>query len=71
MTAARTVQHVKDGRERYGPVISLENVGINMNSSALFEEHAQTTSYQAQVLQHAAMLDINDFTYVVGSWGIF
>lgn len=67
MTARRTAQQAKDSKERYGPVISLENIGINMKSFSILQELVRTTSYPTQILHHAATLGMNDVIYVVGT----
>lgn len=67
MTSLRTIEASKVLWDKYGCVISLENVGIAESSTKLFRELVPTTSYREQGLHHAATLGLNNVLYVVGT----
>ena len=69
MAAVRTIEAASLLREKYGPVIALDNVGTNLRSSELFRELVPNTEYRAQVLHHCATLGINKVVFVVGTGG--
>ncbi|CDF34407.1 unnamed protein product [Chondrus crispus] len=69
MTSVRSVESATTLRARYGPVVSLRNVGTSDRSTGLFKELVGTPAYRAQVLHHAATLGVNNVLFVVGTGG--
>ena len=69
MAAMQTIEAASLLRDKYRPVIALDNVGKNWRSSKLFRELVPTTEYRAQVLHHCATLEINKVVFVVGTGG--
>ena len=69
ITAVRTIEGAAVLREKYGAIISLENVCTDERSSALFRELVPSTQYRAQVLHHCATLGMNHVAFVVGTGG--
>ena len=69
MNSVRTIETASVLRDKYGPVLFLQNVGSKMQSSQLFREMIFSPQYRAQVLLHSATLGINNVVFVVGTGG--
>lgn len=69
MTAVRTIETANAQLEKFGPVVWLEGVGVDEESTVLFKELVPTTAYRAQVLHHAATLGLSYVLFVVGTGG--
>lgn len=70
MAAVRTIETASVLRDKYGPIVRLQNVSSDMQSFELFRELVPTSEYRTQVLHHCATLGINNVVYVVRTGGL-
>ena len=66
MTSVWTIETASVLRDKYGPVLFLQNVVTGMQGSELFREMIPSSQYRAHVLHHSATLEINNVLIVVG-----